>query len=189
MPLAVSGENLGAVAAVDLGGVVAGSALEQIGVVARVPDHAVVAALAEDLVVGVAAGERVVARAAEQEVEAALAEEGVVAALAEEHGRPPEPPVSVSLPAPPNRLAPGSAPFDSSSVRVSLPALAEHLDQAGVGDSGGAALDRHGAAVDENVPAALRLVVIVLSRLSPNSDSMPAPDKKLAVTAIVVILS
>ena len=78
------GEDLGAVAAVDLDGVDVGAALVQVGVVARVPDHAVVAGLAEHLVVGVAAGQRVVALAAEQEVEAALAEQRVVAALAEQ---------------------------------------------------------------------------------------------------------
>ena len=78
------GEDLGATAAIDLRGVAAGAALEQVGVVARVPDHAVVAALAEHLVVGIAAGQHVVAGAAEQEVEAALAQQGVVAGLAEQ---------------------------------------------------------------------------------------------------------
>ncbi len=77
----------------------------QVGVVARVPDHAVVAAFAEHLVVAVAAGQRVVAGAAEQEVDAALAEQGVVAAPGRTAWSPPEPPVSVSLPAPPNMLA------------------------------------------------------------------------------------
>ena len=51
--------------AVDLGGIGAGPALEQIGVIARVPDHAVVAGLSEDLIVAVAAGQHVVTRAAE----------------------------------------------------------------------------------------------------------------------------
>ena len=78
------GERLGAVAAVDLGGVVAVAALEQVVVVARIPDHRVVAGLAEHLVVAVAAGQRVVAGAAEQQVVAALAEEDVVAGLAEQ---------------------------------------------------------------------------------------------------------
>src|SRR5262249_25078092 len=40
------GEDLGPVAAVDLGGVNAVATFEQVGVVARIPDHAVVAALA-----------------------------------------------------------------------------------------------------------------------------------------------
>ena len=78
------GEDFGPAAAVDLDGVVAGAAFVQVGVVARIPDHAVVARLAEDLVIGVAAGQRVVRFAAEQEVEAALAEQRVIATLAEE---------------------------------------------------------------------------------------------------------
>jgi hypothetical protein len=45
----------------------------QIGVVARVPDHAVVAAFPEHLVVGVAAGQRVVVGPAEELVETAFA--------------------------------------------------------------------------------------------------------------------
>src|SRR5262249_17600150 len=54
-------EGFGAVATVDLGGVGAVAALEQVAVVARVPDHAVVAAFAEHLVVAIAAGQHVVA--------------------------------------------------------------------------------------------------------------------------------
>ena len=77
-------EGLGAVAAVDLGGVDAVAALVEVGAVAGIPDHAVVAGLAEHLVVAGAAGQRVVAGAAEQEVVAALAEQRVVAAPAEE---------------------------------------------------------------------------------------------------------
>ena len=73
------GEDLAAIPAVDLGGVVAVAALEQVAVVAGVPDHAVVAALAEHLVVAISADQRVVARAAEQQVVAAFAQEGVVA--------------------------------------------------------------------------------------------------------------
>ena len=77
-----SGEDLRAVAAVDLDGIGAVAALGQIGVVARIPDHAVVAGLAEHLVVTVAAGERVVAVAAVQKVGAVAANEGVVARTA-----------------------------------------------------------------------------------------------------------
>ncbi len=76
-------EHLGAAAAVDLGRVGPESALVEVGVIARVPDHPVIAALAEDLIVLVAAGEGVVLAAAEQEVEAALATEGVIPGLAE----------------------------------------------------------------------------------------------------------
>ena len=79
------GEDLVAVAAVHLRGIVAGAAFEQVGVVARIPDQQVVAQLAEHLVVAVAAGERIVLAAAEQEVIAALAEQDVVAGLAEQH--------------------------------------------------------------------------------------------------------
>ncbi len=76
------GEDLRAVAAVDLGGVGAVAALEQVGIVAGIPDRAVVAGLAEHLVVAVAAGQRVVAVAAEQQVVAAHAENDVVVASA-----------------------------------------------------------------------------------------------------------
>ena len=37
------------------------------------------------------------------------------------------------------------------------------------------------------VPAALRLMVMVLSRLSPKTDSMPAPGMKLAVIAMEIL--
>src|ERR1700733_294894 len=77
------GEGLVAVATIDLGGIGAVAALEQVAAVARVPDHAVVAALAEHLVVAWAASERVVAVTAEQQVVAALAKQDVVAVLAE----------------------------------------------------------------------------------------------------------
>ena len=114
-------EGLGAVAAVDFGGVGAGAAFDQVGVVAGVPDHAVVAGLAEHLVVAVAAGQRVVAGAAEQEVDAALAEQRVVAGLAEQ--------LVVARAAGERRRCRrrrtgwprGSAPLASLSVMVSLP--------------------------------------------------------------------
>ena len=77
-----SGEDLRAVAAVDLDGIGAVAALDQIGIVAGVPDHAVVAGLAEHLVVAVPAGQRVVAVAAVQKVGALAADEGVVARAA-----------------------------------------------------------------------------------------------------------
>src|SRR5215218_7622308 len=106
-------EALAAVAALDLGGIDVGAALEQIGVVAGVPDHAVVPGLAEDLVVARAAGQDVVAVAAEQ-VGGWQRAIGLV-----------------------------------ERQRV-VAALAEDLDQAGVGDGRGAARDRDGAAVDQN---------------------------------------
>ena len=78
------GEDLVAVAAVDLGGVGAVAALEQVGVVAGVPDHAVVAGAAEHLIVAVAADEGVVAVAAEQCIVAETADDRVVAGAAVE---------------------------------------------------------------------------------------------------------
>src|SRR5207245_49689 len=71
------GKELGSVAAVDLDGVDPVTALVQVGVVARVPDHAVVTGLAEYLVVAVPAGQDVAAVPAEQGVEAPLAEQDV----------------------------------------------------------------------------------------------------------------
>ena len=144
------GEDLGAVAAVDLGGVGAGAAFDQVGVVARVPDHAVVAALAEHLVVGVAAGQHVVARAAEQEVEAALAEQRVVAALAEQQ---------VVARAAGQHVVAGAAEQVGARQRAVglverddvVAALAEHLDQRGVGDRRRAAGDGDRAAVDQDL--------------------------------------
>src|SRR6185436_20054678 len=84
LPVGGDGEGLGAVATVDLGGVLAGPAFHQVGPFARIPDHAVVAGLAEHLVVADAAGERVIARPAEQQVGPALAQQDVVAAAPEE---------------------------------------------------------------------------------------------------------
>src|SRR5262249_19005966 len=61
-----NGERFGSVAAIDLGGIVAGAALEQVTAVARIPDHAVVAGVAEDPVAAGAAGQHIVAVAAVQ---------------------------------------------------------------------------------------------------------------------------
>ncbi len=77
-------ECLGSIATVDLGGIDAVAAFEQIGAVAGIPNHAVVAGFAEHLVVAGAADQRVVAVAAEQQVVAAFAKEGVVAGAAEQ---------------------------------------------------------------------------------------------------------
>ena len=129
---------------------VAPSALVQVGVVARVPDHAVVAAFAEHLVVGVAAGQRVVLRAAEELVEAALAENGVVARLAEQE---------VVAGAADDRVVAGASEdvgARQGAVRLVerqdiVAALAEHLDQRGVGDRRRAAEDGDRAAVDQEL--------------------------------------
>ena len=150
VPLAVVGELLGAVAAVDLHRVGVGTTLVEVGVVAGVPDHPVVAALAEDLVVGVAAGQRVVLAAAEQEVEAALAEQRVVAGLPEQ--------LVVARAAGEDVVAgaaeqvgPRQRAVDLAEGDDVVAALAEDLDQRGVGDRGRAAHDGHRAAVHQDL--------------------------------------
>ena len=162
------GERLGAVAAIDLGGIVAVAALEQVAAVARVPDHAVVAGLAEHLVVAGAAGQHVVAVAAEQQVVAALAEQDVVAVLAEQ---------LILARTAGERVVAGAAEQLSGGQRAVgfvqrdrvVAALAEPLDQGGVGDRGRAADDGNGAAVDEKVPGRVaaerdRVLAVVADR-------------------------
>ena len=145
------GEDFGAVAAVDLGGIGAVAALEQVGIVAGVPDHAVVAGLAEHLVVAVAAAQHIVAVASVQQIGAAFAEEDIVADVAEElvgpraarHG-------IVARAAEQIGGRQRAAGFiECDDVVAGLP---EDLDQAGVGDRGCAPQDRHRAAVDAYVP-------------------------------------
>ena len=82
----------------------------------------------------------------------------------------PEPPVSTSLPAPPNRFAFGSAPLTSLSVITSLPPcpkawMSEVLATVGVPPATVTA-----PPLTRIWPAALRLIVIELSRLSPNTE-------------------
>ena len=175
------GELLGAVAAVDLDGVGAGAALVEVGVVAGVPDHAVVAALAERLVVGVAAGEGVVLVAAEQQVEAALAEQRVVAGLAEQLVVAGAAGEDVVAGAAEQVRAAGSAPLTSLSVIMSLPPrpktwISEVLATVGVPPTTATA-----PPLTRIWPAASRLTVMLLSRLSPMTVSTPAA--KLAVAA------
>ena len=146
------GEDLGAVAAVDLDGVGAGAAFVQVGVVAGVPDHAVVAGFAEDLVVGVAAGQRVVARRRRRGSRSRPCRAACRCRPGRRAWSAPEPPVRMSLPAPPKRLARGRAPLASFKRDGVVAALAEDLDQGGVGDGRRAAQDRDGAAVDEDLP-------------------------------------
>ncbi len=149
-PVGRGGEDLGPAAAVDLHGVGATAALVEVGVVARVPDHRVVAAPAEDLIVGVASGERVLARSAEQRVKATAAVDGVVASLAEEQ---------VATRAAAERVPAGAAEeVGAGQCAVRLvegdhvaAALAEHLNECGVGDGRRAAADRDRAVVHEQV--------------------------------------
>ena len=124
------GEDLGAVAAIDLDGVGAVAALGQIGIVAGVPDHAVVAGLAEHLVVAVPAGQRVVAIAAVQKVGALAANERVVASSAikskfRDAGRQLLRQMIVSLPPPPFTTRASFAPSDAVMfTRAGRPATA-----------------------------------------------------------------
>src|SRR6185312_917569 len=147
-------EHLGAVAAVDLDGINAGAAFEQVAVVAGIPDHEVVAALAEDLIVAVAARQGVVVGAAEQKVEAAAAEEHVVAGLAEQH---------IVARATGRRVVAGATeqvrgrqgPVRLVEPDVVVAAQSERLNQAGVRDRRRAAQDRDGAAVDQDGPGGI----------------------------------
>src|SRR5262249_24148494 len=144
-------ERLGAVAAVDLGGVGAVAALELIAAVARIPDHAIVAGLAEYLVVAGAAGEHVLAGTAEQQVGAAPATEDVVAGAAEQHVGARAAGEHVVARAT-EQLGRGQRAIGFVQCDRVVASLAEHLDQGGIGDGGWASGDGNGAAVHEDLP-------------------------------------
>ena len=120
----------------------------------------------------VAAGQHVVARAAEQQVVAAFAEQGVVAGLAEQ--------LIVARAAGQHVVARAAEQFGRRQRAVGfverdrvVAALAEHLDQGGVGDRRAAADDGHGAAVDQNLPgrvAADRDRVLERRRRTPTAS-------------------
>ena len=129
-----------------------------------------------------AAGQRVVARAAEQQVVTALAGQRVVTLLAEEQVVA-APPVSVSLPSPPNMFALGRAPLVSSSADGVVAPLAEDLEQAGVGDRGDASRILMAPPLTRIFPAASRETTMVLSCASPSTVSTPWATAKVAVTA------
>jgi hypothetical protein len=122
----------------------------QVGVVARIPDHAVVAGLAEHLIVAIATGEHVVVRAPEQEVVPSLAQERVVAALSEQH---------VAARATGDDVVACAAEqigARQSAIRLVecdgvVAALTEDLNEARVRDRRRAAADRHRTAVDEKL--------------------------------------
>ena len=101
---------------------------------------------------------------------------------------PPEPPVIVSLPAPPKRFARGQGAVRLVQGDGVVAALAEDLDQAGVGDRRRAAENRHRAAVDEELAGGVaadrdRVVEGIAERLR-----VPALGLKVLVTAMTVIL-
>jgi multidrug efflux pump subunit AcrB len=144
------GEDFRAIAAVDLRGVDAGAALEQVAVVAWIPDHAVIAGFTENLVVTVAAGQRVVAGTTEQKIGAAAADEHVVAALAEQ---------KIRARTAGDRVVAGAAEQlrgGQRAVRLVerervVAAQAEALHQTGIGDGRLAAQDRDRATIDQDV--------------------------------------
>ena len=93
--------------------------------------------------------------------------------------------MSTSLPAPPNRLAAGSAPLTSLSVSTSLPPrpktwITEVLATVGVPPTTATA-----PPLTRILPAALRLTVMLLSRLSPVTLSVPLLND--AVTAALAV--
>ena len=101
----------------------------------------------------------------------------------------PEPPISMSLPLPPNRSAAGSAPLISSSAMVSLPPLPNTLIRKVLATVGWPPWTATAPPLTRMLPAALRLVVIVLSRSSPVVVSTSVPASKLLEIAIGVVLS
>ena len=175
-------EHLGAVAAIDLNGVVAGAALVQVGVIAGVPDHPVVVALAEHLVVGVAADEDVVLGPPEQEVGSALTEQRVVAGLPEEHvtARPTGDGVVAAAG---EHVGPGSAPDAWLRVIVSLPPRPNTWIRATLATVGVPPRTGTAPPLTRISPAALRLIWMLLSRLSPSTLSTPLDAENCAVTA------
>ena len=90
------------------------------------------------------------------------------------------------MPLPPNSSARGSAPLVSDIVMVSLPPRPNTWTSCTLATVAGAGSPTMPTAppLTWMAPAALRLTVMVLSRLSANTDSRPfAPALKLAVTA------
>src|SRR5215467_4303226 len=120
-----------------------------VAAVARIPDHAIVAGFAEHLA-AIAANQHVVARAVEQQVVAAFAVEGVVARTVEQQ--------VVARAAGQNVVARATEQMGGWQGPVCfihrnrvVAAVAEHLNHARVGDGRGAASNRHGAAIHENL--------------------------------------
>ena len=101
----------------------------------------------------------------------------------------PEPPVSTSLPAPPNSWAAGSAPLALVERDRVVAALAEHLDQRGVGDRRRAARDGYGAAVDENLSGRVAADRDGVVDVVAEHRQQAGAREKLALIAMVVVLS
>src|SRR5262245_28531272 len=94
----------------------------------------------------------------------------------------------VSLPSPPKRLAAGSAPLLSSRVIVSFPPRPNPWISAVLAIVAVPPTMATAPPLIRILPAALRLTVIVLSRLSAITVSTPLAGAKDAVTAIVLFL-
>src|SRR5829696_6829596 len=86
---------------------------------------------------------------------------------------PPAPPVRTSLPAPPNRLALGSAPLVWLRVIVSFPPRPNTWISAVLATVGVPPETETAPPLTSSVPAALRLMTIVLAALSPDTLSVP----------------
>src|SRR5687768_1187196 len=95
----------------------------------------------------------------------------------------PAPPSRVSLPAPPNRFALGSAPLAWLSVIASWPPRPKTRIRAVLATVGVPPEIAIAPLLTRSLPAASRLIVIVLSALSPNTLSTPDPGLKVAVVA------
>ena len=124
-----------------------------------------------------AADQRVVAVAAEQLIVAALAKQGVVAGAAEQQivaGAAGQRVVAVAA----EQLRGGQRAVGFVERDRVVAALAEHLDRRGVGDRrSGRPMMATAPPLMRMLPAASRLATMVLSRLSPNTVSTPAPGK------------
>ena len=173
-----------AVAAIDFGGVVIGAALEQVGVVARIPDHAIVAGLAEHLIVAVATGQRVVAVAAEQKVGAALADQRIVVVLAKQLVGAGATGQDIVADAPEQiGLRQGAVALVETDGVVAT--KSKCLNETGIGDGGGPPANGDSSAIDQNfaggVTAGRDRVVQVVAK------QVRVPVAKLAVTAMTII--
>jgi hypothetical protein len=101
----------------------------------------------------------------------------------------PEPPVRTSFPVPPKMLAAGSAPLASFSVMTSLPPWPNSCIRAVLATVAVPPKIVTAPPLTRRRPAALRLMVMLFSRSSPNTDRRPAPGVKLALIAMVLFLS
>ena len=67
--------------------------------------------------------------------------------------------------------------------------LAEHLDHGRIGDGRCAAIDRNGAAVDENLSGRIATGRDGVVETVSDTESKPAPGENVALIAMVIVLS